>query len=56
MSSQILDYINKFDINRKLLAQATDVIYFVSNLWQMHKKAWSLYINPYFYLFVIHFQ
>ena len=25
MSSQILSYINIFDINRKLLAQATDV-------------------------------
>ena len=28
MSSQILSYINIFDINRKLLAQATDVKYF----------------------------
>ena len=32
MSSQILSYINIFDINRKLLAQATDVKYVVSNL------------------------
>ena len=32
MSSQVLDYINIFDINRKLLAQATDVKYFVSNI------------------------
>ena len=32
MSSQILSDINIFDINRKLLAQATDVKYFVSNL------------------------
>ena len=39
MSSQILSYINIFDINRKLLAQATDVKYVVSNLLQMHKRA-----------------
>ena len=32
MSRQILRYINIFDINRKLLAQATDVKYFVSKL------------------------
>ena len=32
MSSQILSYINIFDINEKLLAQATDVKYVVSNL------------------------
>ena len=32
MSSQILSYINIFDINRKLLAQATDVKYFVSSI------------------------
>ena len=32
LSSQILSYINIFDINRKLLAQATDVKYVVSNL------------------------
>ena len=32
MSSQNLSYINIFDINKKLLAQATDVKYFVSNL------------------------
>ena len=32
MSSQILSYINIFGINRKLLAQATDVEYSVSNL------------------------
>ena len=31
-SSQILSHINIFDINRKLLAQATDVKYVVSNL------------------------
>ena len=41
MSSQILSYINIFDINRKLLAQATDVKYFVANFLQMHKRAWS---------------
>ena len=39
MSSQILSYINIFDINRNLLAQATDVKYVVSNLLQIHKKA-----------------
>ena len=39
MSSQIMSYINIFDINRKLLAQATDVKYVVSNLSQMHKRA-----------------
>ena len=39
MSSQILSYINIFDINGKLLAQATDVKDVVSNLWQMHKRA-----------------
>ena len=32
LSSQILSYINIFDINENLLAQATDVKYFVSNL------------------------
>ena len=32
MSSQILSYINIFDINGKLLAQATDVKYVVSNV------------------------
>ena len=32
MSSQILSYINIFDINRRLLAQAMDVKYVVSNL------------------------
>ena len=32
MSSQILSDINIFDINRKLLAQATDVKKIVSNL------------------------
>ena len=32
LSSNILGYINIFDINRKLLAEATDVKYFVSNL------------------------
>ena len=31
ISSQILSYINIFDINGKLLAQATNVKYFVSN-------------------------
>ena len=39
MTTQILSYINIFDINRKLLAQATDVKYVVSNLSQMHKRA-----------------
>ena len=39
MSSQILSHINIFDINGKLLAQATDVKYIVSNLLQMHKRA-----------------
>ena len=39
MSSQILSYINIFDINGKLLAQATDVKKIVSNLLQMHKRA-----------------
>ena len=38
MSSQILSYINIFDINRKPLAQAMDVKYCVSNIWQMHKR------------------
>ena len=32
MSSQILSYINISDINTKLLGQAADVKYFVSNL------------------------
>ena len=32
MSSQILSYINIFDINRKLLAQAMDVNYVLSDL------------------------
>ena len=32
MSSEILCYINIFDIKRKLVAQATDVKYLVSNL------------------------
>ena len=32
MSSQILGYINIFDINWKLLAQATYLKYFVSSL------------------------
>ena len=32
MSSEIMSYINIFDTNRKLLAQATDGKYFVSNL------------------------
>ena len=32
MSSQILSYINIFDINRKLLAQATDVKYVVCKI------------------------
>ena len=41
--AQILRYI--FDINGKLLAHATDVKYFVSNLWQMHNRAFSWYFN-----------
>ena len=45
MSSQILSYINIFDINKKLLAQATDVKYAVSNLSQMHKRAWRWSFN-----------
>ena len=32
LSSRILSYIDIFDINRKLLVQATDVKYVVSNL------------------------
>ena len=38
MSSHILSYINIVEINRELLAQATDVKYFVSNLIFVYNK------------------
>ena len=46
ISSQMLSYNNIFNIKGK---------YVVSDHWQMQQKILSLYFNPYFKLFLIHF-